>query len=247
MPAVEVEGLCKRHGGTLAVDQVSLEIQKGEIFGILGPNGAGKTTLIECMAGLQKQDSGVVRIGGMDPQAQRSKVREILGVQLQECKLPEKLRVDEAIRIFSSFYSDPADPGKLLSDLGLADKRKTYFEHLSGGQRQRLSIALALVGQPDIVIFDELTTGLDPQARRLVWELVESVRASGTTVLLVTHNMEEADRLCDRLTLIDSGRNIACDTPAQLRMMAVQALGRGDATLEDAYLELTGKNFEESR
>ncbi|MFJ5048583.1 ABC transporter ATP-binding protein [Streptomyces sp. NPDC088719] len=246
MPAVEVEDLCKRHGGTLAVDQVSLEIQKGEIFGILGPNGAGKTTLIECMAGLQKQDSGAVRIGGLDPQAQRSKVREILGVQLQECKLPEKLRVDEAIRIFSSFYSDPADAGKLLSDLGLADKRKTYFEHLSGGQRQRLSIALALIGQPDIVIFDELTTGLDPQARRLVWELVESVRASGATVLLVTHNMEEADRLCDRLALIDLGRNIACDTPAQLRMMAVQALGRDDATLEDAYLELTGKNFEAS-
>ncbi|MFJ7413769.1 ABC transporter ATP-binding protein [Streptomyces sp. NPDC098077] len=246
MLAVEVEDLCKRHGGTLAVDQVSLEIQKGEIFGILGPNGAGKTTLIECMAGLQKQDSGAVRIGGLDPQAQRSKVREILGVQLQECKLPEKLRVDEAIRIFSSFYSDPADAGKLLSDLGLADKRKTYFEHLSGGQRQRLSIALALIGQPDIVIFDELTTGLDPQARRLVWELVESVRASGATVLLVTHNMEEADRLCDRLALIDLGRNIACDTPAQLRMMAVQALGRDDATLEDAYLELTGKNFEAS-
>ncbi|TLQ46298.1 ABC transporter ATP-binding protein [Streptomyces marianii] len=244
MPAVRVEGLRKRYGDTLTVDHVSLEVRKGEIFGILGPNGAGKTTVVECIAGLRKQDAGHIRVGDFDPQSQRSKVREILGVQLQDCKLPEKLRVEEAIRIFSSFYRDPADREKLLADVGLTDKRQTYFENLSGGQKQRLSIALALVGQPHIVIFDELTTGLDPEARRLVWELVESVRSSGVTVLLVTHSMEEADQLCDRLALIDSGRTVVCDTPANLRAMAVQALGRDDATLEDAYLRLTGKNFE---
>lgn len=244
MAAVEVEGLHKRYGETLAVDHVSLEVREGEIFGIVGPNGAGKTTVVECIAGLRKRDSGQIRVGGFDPGSDRSKVREILGVQLQDCKLPEKLRVGEAIRIFSSFYSDPADPQKLLADVGLTDQRKAYFGNLSGGQKQRLSIALALVGQPRIVIFDELTTGLDPQARRLVWELVESVRSSGSTVLLVTHNMEEADRLCDRLVLIDSGRAVACDTPTNLRAAAVQALGQDDATLEDAYLRLTGKNFE---
>ncbi|MFI5808657.1 ABC transporter ATP-binding protein [Streptomyces sp. NPDC051561] len=244
MLAVEVEGLRKRYGDTLAINHLSLTVRKGEIFGILGPNGAGKTTVVECIAGLRKQDAGRIRVADLDPQSQRSKVREILGVQLQECKLPEKLRVEEAIRIFSSFYRDPADPEKLLVDVGLADKRRAYFENLSGGQRQRLSIALALVGQPQIVIFDELTTGLDPQARRHVWELVESVRASGTTVLLVTHSMEEAERLCDRLALIDSGRTVACDTPAELRATAMQALGRDNVTLEDAYLRLTGKNFE---
>ncbi|MFI0141838.1 ABC transporter ATP-binding protein [Streptomyces luteogriseus] len=244
MLAVEVQGLCKRYGDTSAVEHVSLEVRKGEIFGILGPNGAGKTTVVECIAGLRKPDGGHIRVGDLDPESQRSMVREILGVQLQDCKLPGRLRVGEAIRLFSSFYRDPADPEELLSEVGLTDKIQTYFENLSGGERQRLSIALALAGQPNIVIFDELTTGLDPRARRLVWKLVESIRSSGATVLLVTHSMEEADQLCDRLALIDSGRTVTCDTPANLRATAAQALGRDDSTLEDAYMLLTGKKFE---
>jgi ABC-2 type transport system ATP-binding protein len=220
MTIIEVKDLVKRYGERAAVDGVSFTVEEGEIFGILGPNGAGKTTLVECIAGLRTPDSGVIRVLGLDPRHHRAALRQQLGVQLQESELPEQIKVWEALDLYSSFYAAPADWEQLIADLGLADKRDTAFRKLSGGQKQRLSIALALVGNPRIAVLDELTTGLDPQARRDTWQLIEGVRARGVTVLLVTHFMEEAERLCDRLALLDSGRVVALDTPAGIVSLA---------------------------
>lgn len=216
MPVIEVQGLHKRYGENVAVDDVSFTVEQGEIFGILGPNGAGKTTTVECIEGLRRPDRGSVSVFGMDPLTDGAAVRQRLGSQLQESQLPDKLRVIEALDLFASFYPNPADPEKLLEMLGLGEKRDTGFKHLSGGQKQRLSIALALIGNPEIAVLDELTTGLDPQARRDTWELIEDVRARGVTIVLVTHFMAEAERLCDRLALIDRGRVVALDSPAGL-------------------------------
>jgi ABC-2 type transport system ATP-binding protein len=213
---VSIDGLRVRYGDTVAVDGVSLSIRRGEIFGILGPNGAGKTTTVECLAGLRRPDAGTLRVLGHDVLADRHELRELVGVQLQTAALPDKLRVGEALELFAAFYRTPADPGELLHRLGLQDKRDARFDKLSGGQRQRLSIALALVGSPQVAILDELTTGLDPQARRETWKLIESVRDQGVTVVLVTHFMEEAQRLCDRVALLHGGRVVALDTPAGL-------------------------------
>ncbi len=217
-PAVVVEGLRKTYGRTRAVDGVSFTVAQGEIFGILGPNGAGKTTAVECIAGLRDADAGRVRVLGLDPQhgPDVARVREILGVQLQESRLPPKLRVHEALELYAALYANPDDPERLLALLGLEDRRSTAYQDLSGGQKQRLSIALALVGRPRVAILDELTTGLDPQARRETWDLVERVRADGVTIILVTHFMDEAERLCDRLVIIDEGVVVAEGTPAQL-------------------------------
>ncbi|HSK24518.1 MAG TPA: ABC transporter ATP-binding protein [Egicoccus sp.] len=225
MPVIEVAGLRKRYGDTVAVDDVSLTVDEGEIFGILGPNGAGKTTTVECIIGLRRPDAGSVRVLGLDPQHDRSRLREQVGVQLQESRLPDALRVGEALELYASFYREPADPDQLLRDLGLVDKAATAFDDLSGGQQQRLSIALALVGNPVIAVLDELTTGLDPRARRDTWDLIEQVRDRGVTVVLVTHFMDEAERLCDRLAIIDRGRVVATDTPAGL-------IGRVDAAAQ---------------
>ena len=225
MPVIEVAGLRKRYGDTLAVDDVSLTVDEGEIFGILGPNGAGKTTTVECLIGLRRADAGSVRVLGLDPRRDRTALREQVGVQLQESRLPDALRVGEALELYASFYREPADPDRLLRDLGLVDKATTAFEDLSGGQQQRLSIALALVGDPVIAVLDELTTGLDPRARRDTWDLVEQVRDRGVTVVLVTHFMDEAERLCDRIAIIDHGRVVATDTPAGL-------IGRVDTTAQ---------------
>jgi ABC-2 type transport system ATP-binding protein len=215
-PVIEVSHLHKRYRQTVAVDDVSFTVERGEIFGILGPNGAGKTTTVECVEGVRRPDRGTVRVLGLDPQRDRRDLRQRVGVQLQEAQLYDKIRLGEAMELFSSFYRRPADWRALIDELGLSDKRNTPFNKLSGGQRQRLSIALALVGNPEIAILDELTTGLDPQARRDTWELIEQVRDRGVTVVLVTHFMEEAERLCDRLAVIDSGRVVAVDTPAGL-------------------------------
>ncbi len=215
-PVVEVRNLRKRYGDKVAVDDVSFDVAPGEIFGILGPNGAGKTTTVECLAGLRDADGGVLRVLGSDPQAHPERIREDLGVQLQEARLHDKITVEEALRLYAAFYSDPADVDELLTLLDLQDRRRTQFAKLSGGQKQRLSIALALVGRPKVAILDELTTGLDPAARRATWELVERVRATGVTILLVTHFMDEAERLCDRLVIIDEGRVVAHGTPAEL-------------------------------
>jgi ABC-2 type transport system ATP-binding protein len=218
--AVEVAHLRKTYGSLVAVDDVSFSVAEGEIFGILGPNGAGKTTAIECAIGLRQPDAGTIRLLGLDPRADRDKVREIVGVQLQAGALPAKLRVGEILEEYRSFYRTPADVGELLDVLGLSAKRGDYYRSLSGGQRQRLSVALALIGRPRIAVLDEMTTGLDPQARRDTWELIEGIRDRGVTIVLVTHFMEEAERLCDRVALIDSGRVVALDTPASLAARA---------------------------
>ena len=213
---IEVEGLRKAYGCTAAVDDISFTVNRGEIFGILGPNGAGKTTTVETVAGLRSPDAGRLRVLGLDPQRQGPELRQRLGLQLQQAALPERIKVWEALELFSSFYRRPLDWRQLLEQWGLGEKRNAAFAGLSGGQRQRLFIALALVGDPELVILDELTAGLDPQARRATWELVAAIRDAGTTVVLVTHFMEEAERLCDRLAIIDEGRIVAQGTPAEL-------------------------------
>jgi ABC-2 type transport system ATP-binding protein len=220
---VSVRDLRVRYGATVAVDGISLNIRRGEIFGILGPNGAGKTTTVECIGGLRTPDQGTISVLGVDPRRDRDELRQRVGIQLQSSGLPDKLAVGEALELFAAFYDDPADPDELMTLLGLTEKRDTRFAKLSGGQKQRLSIALALIGRPQVAILDELTTGLDPQARRETWKLIESVRDSGVTVLLVTHFMEEAERLCDRVALIDSGRIVALDTPVALAARAMGA------------------------
>jgi ABC-2 type transport system ATP-binding protein len=216
LPAVQISHLRKTYGPLVAVDDVSLSVDEGEIFGILGPNGAGKTTTVECAIGLRNADSGTVRLLGLDPRTERDEIREIVGVQLQTGAQPGKLRVGEILEEYQSFYREPADVGELMDVLGLTAKRGDYYKTLSGGQRQRLSVALALIGRPKIAVLDEMTTGLDPQARRDTWELIEGIRRRGVTIVLVTHFMEEAERLCDRVALIDSGRVVALDTPAAL-------------------------------
>jgi ABC-2 type transport system ATP-binding protein len=227
---IEVENLHKSYAGTVAVDDVSFTVQPGEIFGILGRNGAGKTTTVECLVGLRRPDRGRIRVLGRDPQRDHAELTRRVGVQLQDSQLPERLRVGEAIRLYQSFYPDPFSAGELLTQLGLNGKEKMAYGRLSGGQQQRLSIALALVGRPRIAVLDELTTGLDPQARRDTCDLIESIRDTGVTIVLVTHFMPEAERLCDRVAVIDAGRVAATGTPAALA---------GPGTLEDAFLELT--------
>ncbi len=216
MAVIEVEHLTKSYGSAKAVDDISFRVEAGEIFGILGPNGAGKTTTVECIEGLRTHDKGSVRVLGLDPHADHRELTQLLGVQLQESALPDKLFVGEALDLYSSFYENPADWRALATTLGLVTKLGTMFKNLSGGQKQRLSIALALVGNPRVAVLDELTTGLDPHARRDTWDLISAVRDSGVTVVLVTHFMEEAEHLCDRVALVDRGRIVALDTPAGL-------------------------------
>jgi ABC-2 type transport system ATP-binding protein len=216
LPVIEVSNLHKRYRDQVAVRDVSFTVERGEIFGIIGPNGAGKTTTVEMIEGLRVPDAGAVSVLGLDPQRDRDELHQRVGAQLQESQLPEKMKVWEALDLYSSFYPNPANWRQLLDELGIADKRTARFGKLSGGQKQRLSIALALIGNPEIAILDELTTGLDPHARRDTWQLIEQVRARGVTIVLVTHFMEEAERLCDRLALIDAGRVVTIDTPAGL-------------------------------
>ncbi|MGW3124243.1 ATP-binding cassette domain-containing protein [Streptomyces sp. NPDC001107] len=216
MPVIEVTELRKSYAGRTVVDGVSFAVEEGEIFGILGPNGAGKTTTVECVEGLRVPDAGRVRVTGLDPVADHARVARVLGAQLQQSELQPKLTVREALELYASFYPSPLDWAPLAERLGLTQKLTTRFGKLSGGQKQRLFIALALIGNPRVVVLDELTTGLDPRARRDTWSLIEDVRASGVTVLLVTHFMEEAQRLCDRIAVIDKGQVAALDTPAGL-------------------------------
>ena len=228
-PVIHAEHLQKRYGRTVAVADVSLTVARGEIVGVLGRNGAGKTTSVEMIGGLRDRDGGTVRVLGLDPGGpphDRAALRERVGLQLQESALPARITVREAVEEYASFYDDPADPAELLRDLGLTDKAGTQYRALSGGQKQRLSIALALVGNPELAILDELTTGLDPQARRDTWDVIERVRRRGVTIVLVTHFMEEAERLCDRVVLVDAGRVVAEGTPAEVaaRVGAEQTL-----------------------
>jgi ABC-2 type transport system ATP-binding protein len=211
--AITVSHLKKTYGNVKAVDDVSFEVSEGEIFGLLGPNGAGKTTTVECITGLRHPDGGTISVLGLDPQVDRNALHPVVGVQLQFSTFPDKLKVGEILDLYQSFYQNPANAEDLAQALGLGEKLGSYYKTLSGGQKQRLSVALALIGQPKIAVLDEMTTGLDPQARLDAWELIERTRERGTTVVLVTHDMEEAERLCDRVALIDHGRIIALDTP----------------------------------
>ncbi|MGW0807546.1 ABC transporter ATP-binding protein [Nonomuraea sp. NPDC002799] len=216
MAVIEVTDLRKRYADLTVLDSVSFSVAEGEIFGILGPNGAGKTTTVECVEGLRKPDSGSIKVLGLDPVQDGRALREQIGVQLQHTQLPENIKVWEALDLYASFYADPRDWRGLLGEWGLADKRDVRFGKLSGGQKQRLFIALALVGRPRVAFLDELTAGLDPQARRTTWELIKQVRASGVTVVLVSHFMDEVEELCDRVAVFDRGTVVAIDSPAGL-------------------------------
>jgi ABC-2 type transport system ATP-binding protein len=215
-PVVHVAGIRKTYGQTIAVDDVSFDVQAGEIFGLIGPNGAGKTTTLECVEGLRAPDRGVISVLGLDPSRDVYALQERIGVQLQEAQLQKRIKVREAVDFWATLYRKPLQGDRLLEQLGLTDKRNAWFMTLSGGQKQRLFIALALVNDPELVFLDELTTGLDPQARRAIWDLVRGIRQRGKTVVLTTHLMEEAERLCDRVAIIDHGRIIDIGAPAEL-------------------------------
>lgn len=216
MALIEIEGLTKRYGRRTVVDGVSFSVEQGQIFGILGPNGAGKTTTVECLEGLRRPDAGRISVAGLDPQHDSAELRHVLGAQLQQSALPERITVGEAMALFASFYRAPVDWRELIDALHLGETVDRQFRRLSGGQKQRVSVALALVGDPQVAVLDEVTTGLDPQARRDAWAVIESIRDRGVTILLVTHFMEEAERLCDRLAVIDAGRLVALNTPSGL-------------------------------
>ena len=213
---IEVRDLVKSYSGIPAVNEITFDVREGEIFGMVGPNGAGKTTTIECVEGLRHPDTGVVRVLGMDPGRNGFALREKIGIQLQESALPDRIKVWEAMEMFASFYPKSVDGNDLLEQLGLIEKRKTVFIKLSGGQKQRLFIALALINDPEVVFLDELTTGLDPKARRSIWDLVLGIRDRGKTVFLTTHFMEEAERLCNRVAIMDQAKIVALDTPSNL-------------------------------
>lgn len=216
-PVIQVSGVRKTYGQTVAVDEVSFEVNEGEIFGLIGPNGAGKTTTMECIEGLRTPDRGTISVLGLDPFRQVYKVQDRIGVQLQQAQLQKRIKVWEAIDLWALLYRKKAiDAEHLLQQLGLTDKRNAWFMNLSGGQKQRLFIALALINDPEVVFLDELTTGLDPQSRRAIWDLVRDIRDRGKTVFLTTHLMEEAERLCDRVAIIEHGRIIDIDKPERL-------------------------------
>ncbi|HUS83502.1 MAG TPA: ABC transporter ATP-binding protein [Anaerolineales bacterium] len=239
-PILEVIDLVKCYGDLRAVDGVTFTVDEGEIFGMVGPNGAGKTTTIECLEGLRQPDDGRVTVYGKDPHEDTRAVMERIGIQLQESDLPSRLRVREALNLFASFYAESVDLEMLLERMGLQEKARSPVTKLSGGQKQRLFIALALINRPDVVFLDELTTGLDPQARRSMWDLVREIRDQGSTVFLTTHYMEEAERLCDRVAIMDHGQLVALDSPRELirslgiekRLSFIPLNGSADLDLE---------------
>ena len=247
---ISVSGLRKTYDSVVAVDDVSFDVPAGEIFGMVGPNGSGKTTTIECIEGLRRPDEGKVSVLGLDPWQDTYQLRERTGIQLQSSSLPRRMRVGEAMELFAAFYRHTRDWQPLLEGLGLGDKHRAYFSQLSGGQQQRLFVALALINQPEVVFLDELTTGLDPRARHAIWDLVREIRDQGTTVFLTTHFMDEAEKLCDRVAILDQGRIIALDTPdhlvSQLGMatrIAFQLNGRSRSTPDNGHNGSPGKSF----
>jgi ABC-2 type transport system ATP-binding protein len=215
-PVIQVSGIRKTYGATVAVSEVSFEVSEGEIFGLIGPNGAGKTTTMECVEGVRRPDRGAISILGLDPFRDVVQVQNRIGVQLQQAQLQKRIKVWEAVDLWAALYPKAVDGGRLLEQLGLANKRNAWFMTLSGGQKQRLFIALALINDPEVVFLDELTTGLDPQSRRAIWELVRGIRDRGKTVFMTTHLMEEAERLCDRVAIIEHGKIIDLGSPEQL-------------------------------
>lgn len=214
--AIRVGGLRKKYGSVTAVEDISFEVRRGEIFGIVGPNGAGKTTTVECLTGMRVPDAGAIEVLGLDPRQRGNALRSRIGIQLQQAALPDRLKVWEALDLYSSFYARTLDWRDLMEQWGLTGKRNAAFADLSGGQRQRLFVALALLNDPGLVFLDELTSGLDPQARRASWDLVRGVRQAGRTVVLVTHDMDEAEHLCDRVAIVDRGRIVALGSPDAL-------------------------------
>jgi ABC-2 type transport system ATP-binding protein len=238
MAVIEVTGLTKKYRDHTVVDGVSFGVEQAEIFGLLGPNGAGKTTTIECVEGLRAHDGGTVRVLGLDPARDRRRLYQRIGVQLQESQLPDRITVAEALELYASFYPHPADWRELLATWGLTARRNTAFAKLSGGQKQRLFIALALVGRPDVVFLDELTSGLDPGARRAAWDLIRGIRERGVTVVLVSHFMDEVEELCDRVAILKQGRVVALDSPAEIVGVS------GEKNLDGAYVALTGRSLE---
>ncbi len=230
MALIDVTGLTKSYGSRQVLHGIDLQVAEGEIVGILGPNGSGKTTAVECIGGLRARDGGQVRIAGLDPADDPVALREILGMQLQQARLPGKVTVAEALDLYAAFYADPRPAGELMERFGLAAHARQRFEKLSGGQQQRLSVALALIGRPRIAFLDELTTGLDPQARRDIWDYLTLLRDEGVTMLLVTHLMEEAAHLCDRVVILESGRVVAEGTPDAI----TAATGRQETSFADA-------------
>ncbi|MCP4417016.1 MAG: ABC transporter ATP-binding protein [Chloroflexi bacterium] len=222
MNVIELKNLHKQYGSTVAVDDISFNVQQGEIFCIVGPNGAGKSTTVESIMGLRQPDSGSISVLGLNPKKDEQTLRQRIGIQLQEAALPERLKVWEALDLYASFYDSTVSWEKLLTDWGLTEKRSTNFKNLSGGQKQRLFIALALLNDPELVFLDEITTGLDPQARRATWAAIRAIRDQGKTVILVTHFMDEAEELADRIAIIDQGKIVAIDTP-QVLIQGLQA------------------------
>jgi ABC-2 type transport system ATP-binding protein len=216
-PILEVENLIKNYGDVQAVRGVSFSVQEGEVFGLLGPNGAGKTTTVEILEGLRDPDGGRVRVCGYDPQVSANELKHEIGAALQSTSLPDKLRVMEALRLFASFYKRRRDPEELLKRFGLEEKRNTYYSKLSGGQKQRLALAMALVNDPRVLFFDEPTAGLDPQVRREIYDIIEELRHDKKTILMTTHYIEEAERLCDRVAIVDHGKVIALGSPRELK------------------------------
>lgn len=245
---IEVSNLTKKYDGRKTVDNISFSVKKGEVFGILGPNGAGKTTTLEMIEALRPIDGGSVYVDGYDVQKNPNEVKNSIGIQLQSTAFFDKLTLREQLRLFNSIYGESTDPDELLAYVQLTDKAKSYVEQLSGGQKQRFSIAAALVNKPTVLFLDEPTTGLDPQARRNLWDLIESIKGQGITVVLTTHYMDEAELLCDRIAIMDNGKIIAIDTPKKL---VKELLGRGfkkkqvveQANLEDVFIDLTGKGL----
>lgn len=247
---VEVEELHKSYGPLKAVDGVSFSIEVGKVFGILGPNGAGKTTTVEILEGMRTPDSGRALVNGIDVQKDPRSVKAMIGIQLQSSSFFDKLKLTELLEVFASLYHRRVDAMALLREVELEDKAKSYFDKLSGGQKQRLSIAAALVNDPLVLFLDEPTTGLDPQARRHMWELIRRFKAGGKTILLTTHYMEEAEELCDRVAIMDHGRIVALDSPDALINRLLAKGFRNDrvekaANLEDVFLDLTGRALRE--
>ena len=247
---ISVSGLKKSYANVPAVNDVSFEVTRGEIFGMLGPNGAGKTTTIEILEGMRRADSGTVMVGGIDVHRDPKKVKSIIGVQLQASAFFDHLSVAETIRLYGELYGERVDVDAILEEVELADRRKAYFNQLSGGQKQRLSIAVALVNKPQVLFLDEPTTALDPQARRHMWDLIQRIRASGTTIMLTTHYMEEAEEICDRVAIMDQGKIVQLDTPDALIERLIETGFKSTrqvklATLEDVFIDLTGRSLRE--
>jgi ABC-2 type transport system ATP-binding protein len=243
---ISVKNLTKRYGDKTTVKGISFDVKEGEVFGILGPNGAGKTTTLEMIEALRPIDDGHVTLDGLDVSKDAAKVKEIIGIQLQSTAFFDKLTLREQLRMFDSLYGETTDPDELLAEVQLTDKAKSFVEQLSGGQRQRFSIAAALINKPRVLFLDEPTTGLDPQARRNLWDLITNIKKKGITVVLTTHYMDEAELLCDRIAIMDNGKIITINTPKNL---IKELIGRGfkktqlveQANLEDVFIDLTGK------